>query len=1354
MLKLPWLTALPALLLRWLAWGLLSLSILVGLTWAILHFWIVPRISELRPQLERMASQAVGLPVSLGALTVKSNGWAPVLEINDLRIHNAAGLAALTLPALRVTVSAQSLLTLGVEQLALSGADLDLRRTEDGQILIAGLPVASAASSPSAAADWVLAQKEIVLQHGTLRWTDALSLEPHRTVAMTEVDITLRNGARSHQLQLQATPPQGWGSRISATGEFRRGLLSTHAAQWKDWSGALETQLPELNLGPLGRSVATGVTLTSGQGSLQLKVDVRNGQAVKVGADVHLKDVSLTLGPDLKPLQFETLQGRLTGRHDAQGFEVSTSALTFEAPDGLHWPGGDIDLSYAYPQGASLGKGHIQATGLNLQALQSLMTRMPLDAAWLETLQTVHVAGTVDHLKAQWQGAWPQLSSYEATGRAHGLSWSTQASASPSVNAFALIPGVHNAVADFTLTQAGGKLSLGIDKGSITLAEILDDPVVLLDGLKADLSWSLKDKQVSIPQWHVTASNTDASVDLNGSWRMDKEGSGPGLLDLQGQIVRAEASQVARYLPRVLSERVRHYVRDAFKQGELRQMAVRIKGDLRDLPFTQAKNGELRFAGKLRGVQMAYVPLFSQAPGEAPWPLLNNLNGDVVFDRLSVKLSNVNAKLGNVPLSNGQATIADMAHNAVLEVTAESRNALANDVLGLVQKSPLDPMLGGSLHDSSATGNVSGRIKLSLPLASLDKTKLQGSVVLNGNDLRLVSELPKLEKVQAAVNFNESGFTVTAGLARMLGGTLRVDGGTQAASAGNKEAPVSLRIQGTATAQGLQQAVELAPLNKFAQHMSGATAYTAVIGFRQGHPELSITSRLQGLGLSLPAPLVKAPAQELALRMDSRILSGGGPKPLREQIQLSLGRLLAATYIRDWSGDKPRVVQGSLGVGLDRVQAPPLPDSGVVANMAFQVFSLDEWQAVWAGTGAMPTNPGANGALSRAAYDMIAATFLPTRMALQAQEFVFQGRTLHNLVVGGSREGLLWRANLDAHEFSGYLEYRQSAGPNLGRVYARLGRLSLPPTADNAIEDLLESGPVDIPALDIVVEELELRGKKLGRIEIDATNVDIASNSTAPSPRSNPRSGTAHEWRLNKLNVTVPEASFKATGRWVTAKDSTSPRQTEMNFRLDVNDAGNLLNRLGTQDAMRAGHGRLEGQVAWQGSPLSLHYPSLSGRFNVNLARGQFLKADPGVAKLLGVLSLQALPRRLLLDFRDVFAEGFSYDVIRGDVAIDRGMASTHNLEMKGVNAVVKMEGSSDIAKETQNLRVLILPEVDAGTASLLAGIAVNPVIGLSTFLAQWFLHNPLSKAAAQTFQVDGTWSNPKVTKIDIPAAK
>jgi uncharacterized protein YhdP len=156
---------------------------------------------------------------------------------------------------------------------------------------------------------------------------------------------------------------------------------------------------------------------------------------------------------------------------------------------------------------------------------------------------------------------------------------------------------------------------------------------------------------------------------------------------------------------------------------------------------------------------------------------------------------------------------------------------------------------------------------------------------------------------------------------------------------------------------------------------------------------------------------------------------------------------------------------------------------------------------------------------------------------------------------------------------------------------------------------------------------------------------------------------------------------------------------------------------------------------------------SMDGNFNVNIEAGQFLKADPGLAKLLGVLSLQSLPRRLALDFRDVFTDGFSFDFIRGDVTIQDGIAATNNLQMKGLNAAVLMEGKADIQKETQDLKVVVVPEINAGTASLVAA-AINPAIGLGTFLAQIVLRQPLIRAATQEFHIDGTWTDPRVTRM------
>jgi uncharacterized protein YhdP len=252
------------------------------------------------------------------------------------------------------------------------------------------------------------------------------------------------------------------------------------------------------------------------------------------------------------------------------------------------------------------------------------------------------------------------------------------------------------------------------------------------------------------------------------------------------------------------------------------------------------------------------------------------------------------------------------------------------------------------------------------------------------------------------------------------------------------------------------------------------------------------------------------------------------------------------------------------------------------------------------------------------------------------------------------------------------------------------------------------------------------------------------------------------EWRLNKLNLTMPEASFSATGNWAglstPAAPATTPRagsarapertRTAMKFRLDIADSGQLLARFGMKDVVQRGKGKLEGQVAWAGSPFAFNYPTMNGSFNVNMEAGQFLKAEPGVARLLGVLSLQALPRRLTLDFRDVFSEGFSFDFIRGDVTIQDGIAATNNLQMKGVNAAVLMEGKADIAKETQDVRVVVVPEINAGTASLVAA-AINPAIGLGTFLAQLVLRQPLIRATTQEFHIDGTWTDPHITRVN-----
>ncbi|MDP3251131.1 MAG: AsmA-like C-terminal region-containing protein, partial [Hydrogenophaga sp.] len=362
--------------------------------------------------------------------------------------------------------------------------------------------------------------------------------------------------------------------------------------------------------------------------------------------------------------------------------------------------------------------------------------------------------------------------------------------------------------------------------------------------------------------------------------------------------------------------------------------------------------------------------------------------------------------------------------------------------------------------------------------------------------------------------------------------------------------------------------------------------------------------------------------------------------------------------------------------------------------------------------------------------------YLPTTMAVRANRITAEGRTFNRVVVGGSREGSQWRANIDADELNGYVEVRQLPSGSIGSVYARLARLTLAPSAATEVEQLLTQ-PTSVPALDIAVDDFNMSGRALGRVEIEAVN------------RGGP--ARAAEWRLNKLRLSVPEARLNATGNWAALGGEGSPatqRRTALNFTLDVDDSGELLKRFGRDGAVRGGKGRIEGNIGWLGSPLSIDYPSLSGQLRAEFERGQFLQVEPGAGRLLGVLSLQALPRRLALDFRDVFSQGFAFDFVRGDARIEQGVLFTNNLQMKGVNAAVLMEGSADIAREQQDLKVVVVPEINAGTASLIA-TAINPAIGLGTFLAQFLLRQPLQSATTQQFHITGGWADPQVERVE-----
>ena len=1384
--SLPETLALPPRRIHWLAlfarvllWLIVSFWVVLGASWGLLHGWIVPRIEEFRPRLEVQASKALGMPVRIGQITAHSGGLIPSLELRDVLLLDADGREALRLPRLLAALSPASLWGVGFEQLVIDQPDLEIRRAASGKLYVGGIDMSQSRSDSNAAANWFFSQTEFSIKGGTIRWVDELQGAP--PLALTQVDAVIRNTRRRHAMRLDATPPPEWGERFSLRGIFRQPLLSVDAGLWADWSGQLYAEFGRVDVSRINQYVSLdrlGMAVTAGSGSLRAWADVGRGQITGGTADVALAGVNAQLGRALQPLALASMAGRFGGRQLATGFEFNTAALSFDTLDGLSWPGGNLSVVHTDAIGTTLPRTEFKADRLDLAALAQIATRLPLSEAVRLQINSFAPKGLVETIDARWQGSADQIAAFSARGRVSGLALAARASQGAMVGSAVnqnLRPapgraGLSGATVDFDITNAGGKATVKLVNGTLDLPGIFEDPRIPMDQLSMDAQWKQAGGTIDTQLRNIRFSNADAEGAAQAVWRSataspsaaqgtSAAASPPhqgslGVLDLQGTLSRGNGARVHRYLPLVLQERVRHYVRDAVLRGDLSELKFKVKGTVDDIPYAAPAQGDFKISTRVKNGTLAYVPASVQPAGAVPWPALTDLNGELVFNHATLEVNGATGKvqgLSGLQLVKVDARIADLAHSATVEVAAAIKGPAA-DALGFVNTSPIGALTGQVLEKAAATGAADVALRLSLPLSALEKTRVQGTVTLPGNDVQITPASPLLVRTKGVVTFSESGFNVAAAQARFLGGDIRFEGGMRAAARagvpGNElDASVIFKAQGTVTAEGLRQAKDLGLASRLAQNASGGAAYSATLGFRRGVAEITVASNLQGMALNLPAPLGKAAEAVLPLRFEGTLqrdsLAPG--QKLQDRLSVSIGTLASVVYVRDISGAEPRVVWGSIGVGLEAGESAPVPDSGVAANINLTSVDIDAWQKVLSDA----TGSAATGTSTSTGTDAVTMGYLPTRMAIRARQLQIEGRQLNQVVVGATRDGLNWRANIDAQELNGYVEFRQpgssGAGLGSGRVFARLSRLNLGQNTASEVETMLDQQPASIPALDIVVEDLELRGRKLGRVEIEAIN---------RSAFVALREGGAREWRLNKFNIILPEAVFTATGNWAAVNQQPAAlaslperRRTVMNFKLDISDSGELLKRFGMKDVIRRGKGNLQGQVAWTGSPLSPDYPSMGGQFNVNIESGQFLKADPGIAKLLGVLSLQSLPRRLTLDFRDVFSEGFAFDFVRGDVAIAQGLASTNNLQMKGVNAAVLMDGSADIAKETQDIKVVVVPEINAGTASLIATV-INPVIGLGTFLAQYFLRRPLMQAATQEFHIDGSWADPKITKI------
>ena len=234
---------------------------------------------------------------------------------------------------------------------------------------------------------------------------------------------------------------------------------------------------------------------------------------------------------------------------------------------------------------------------------------------------------------------------------------------------------------------------------------------------------------------------------------------------------------------------------------------------------------------------------------------------------------------------------------------------------------------------------------------------------------------------------------------------------------------------------------------------------------------------------------------------------------------------------------------------------------------------------------------------------------------------------------------------------------------------------------------------------------------------------------------------------VERLAIDGKDGVLEATGQWLRVGQVHS---SILQGELEVRDLGRLLKRLGYAQTVNKGRGRVSLDLRWPRPISDPTVASLSGDLSFEMIDGVLLDVDPGAGRLFGLLSVQALPRRLKLDFRDFFGKGYGFDMMRGHFNIQSANAFTNNFKMKGTAADVAIQGRIGLLARDYDQELYITPHVTSGLP-LVGALTGGLGVGAAVLLAERILKPSIDEATQVRYLVVGSWDDPVFTRVEIP---